>query len=118
MISKTLLDPDPLKSRVLVPRLEVAIVSVHRSAPMEKCPECLSLRGPLGDTPPIRNTTLMGPCKDPKGPNTKVSSAKGHFCAYPRQAYRPRENMVGVNVVLAEFIKIKNGLYKSCGIVF
>ena len=25
-------------------------------------------------------------------------------------------NMVGVNMVLAEFVKFKHGLYKSCGI--
>ena len=31
---------------------------------------------------------------------------------------RPRENMVGVNMVLAEFVKFKHGLYNSCGIVF
>ena len=29
---------------------------------------------------------------------------------------RRRENMVGVNMVLAEFVKFKHGLYKSCGI--
>ena len=29
---------------------------------------------------------------------------------------RRRENMVGVNMVLAEFVKFKRGLYKSCGI--
>ena len=27
---------------------------------------------------------------------------------------RRRENMVGVNMVLAEFVKFKHGLYKSC----
>ena len=31
-------------------------------------------------------------------------------------ADRRRENMVGVNMVLAEFVKLKHGLYKSCGI--
>ena len=30
---------------------------------------------------------------------------------------RRRENMVGVNMVLAEFVRFKHGLYKSCGIV-
>ena len=29
---------------------------------------------------------------------------------------RRRENMVGVNMVLAEFVKFEHGLYKSCGI--
>ena len=29
---------------------------------------------------------------------------------------RRRENMVGVSMVLAEFVKFKHGLYKSCGI--
>ena len=28
----------------------------------------------------------MGPCKAPKGTNTKVTSAEGHFCAYPTEA--------------------------------
>ena len=28
---------------------------------------------------------------------------------------RRRENMVGVNMVLAESVKFKHGLYKSCG---
>ena len=31
---------------------------------------------------------------------------------------RPRENMVGVNMVLAELVKFKHGLYKSCGIEY
>ena len=30
-------------------------------------------------------------------------------------ACRRRLNMVGVNMVLAEFVKFKHGLYKSCG---
>ena len=29
---------------------------------------------------------------------------------------RRRENMLGVNMVLAEFVKFKHGLYRSCGI--
>ena len=29
---------------------------------------------------------------------------------------RRRENMVGVSMVLAEFVEFKHGLYKSCGI--
>ena len=37
----------------------------------------------LGGHPPIRNKVFMGPCKASKGTNTKVTSAKGHFCAYP-----------------------------------
>ena len=55
----------------------------HRSAPKEKCPQCLSLWGPLGDTPPIRNRIFLGPCTAPNGTNTKVTSAKGQFCAHP-----------------------------------
>ena len=43
----------------------------------------LSLWGPLGDTPSIRNKIFLGPYKAPKGTNTKATSAKGHFCAYP-----------------------------------
>ena len=56
----------------------------HSSAPKQKCPWRLSLWGPLGHTPPFRNQLFMGPCKAPKGTDTKVTSAKGHFCAYPR----------------------------------
>ena len=33
--------------------------------------------GPLGDTPPSRDKLFMGPCKAPKGTDTKVTSAKG-----------------------------------------
>ena len=29
------------------------------------------LRGPLGDAPPLRNRTSLGPCKAPEGTNTK-----------------------------------------------
>ena len=35
-----------------------------------------------------------------------------------RHSTRPRENMVGANMVLAESVKFKHGLCKSCGIVF
>ena len=35
---------------------------------------------------------------------------------YCRCRYRRRENMVGVNRVLAESVKFKHGLYKSYGI--
>ena len=31
----------------------------------------------------MRNKRFMGPCKAPKGSNTKVTLAKGPFCAYP-----------------------------------
>ena len=34
----------------------------------------------------------------------------------PSPSSRRRENMVGVNMVLAEFIKFKHALYKSYGI--
>ena len=44
----------------------------------------MSLLAPLGDTPLSRNDIRMGPFKAPKGTNTNVTSAKGHFCAYPR----------------------------------
>ena len=33
----------------------------------------------------------MGPCKASKGTNTKVTSAKGHFCAYPI-AFLPKQS--------------------------
>ena len=32
----------------------------------------------------------MGPWKAPEGTNTKVTSAKGHFCAYPMGDFRAR----------------------------
>ena len=36
--------------------------------------------------PPLRTKIFLGPCKAPKGTNTKVASAKGHhFRAYPIQ---------------------------------
>ena len=38
------------------------------------------------------------------------------FATVGFQTFRPRENMVGVNMVLAESVKFKHGLYKSCGI--
>ena len=31
---------------------------------------------------------------------------------------RRREHLVGVNMVLAEFVKFKHGLYKSCGLIW
>ena len=65
------------------PRRPSSMSMKRRSAPKEKCPWYFSLLGPLGDTPSIRNTMFVGPCKVPKGTNTKVTSAKGPFCAYP-----------------------------------
>ena len=56
----------------------------HRSAPKEKRPWRLSLWGPLGETPPIRNHIFLDPPEAPEGTNTRVTSAKGHFYAYPR----------------------------------
>ena len=41
---------------------------------------------PLGDTPPTRSRKFAGPCKAPKGINTQVTSAQGHFRAYPKYA--------------------------------
>ena len=58
----------------------------HRSAPKQKCPWYLSLWGPLGDTPPIRNIPFLGPCKAPEGTTTQVTSAKCIFCAYSASA--------------------------------
>ena len=53
----------------------------------------------------------------------RISSPPATVWPAARLALRPRpsrrcENMVGVNMVLAEFIRLKHGLYKSCGIVF
>ena len=58
---------------------------------------------------------LMGPYRalQGQGTDTKVTSAKGP----PARLIRRRENMVGVNMVLAELAKFEHGLYKSCGIV-
>ena len=50
-----------------------------------------------------------------------------HYCSGPPRGGRPsarrapgracrrRVNMVGVNMVLVEFVKFKHGLYRSCG---
>ena len=61
----------------------------HRSAPKEKGPQCLPLWGPLGDTPTLREQPILVPYKAPKGTNTEVTSAKGHFCAYPNNYPSP-----------------------------
>ena len=45
---------------------------------------------PLGDTPSIINSIIfLGPYEAPKGTNTKVTSAKGHLCAYPKRYGQP-----------------------------
>ena len=64
----------------------------HRSAPEERCSWCLSLWGPLGDTHPVRNIILMGPCNDPSETNTKVTSAKGRLCTCPTWRVALRDN--------------------------
>ena len=39
------------------------------------------------------------------------------YCSITVPCYnRRRVNMVGVNMVLAEYVKFKHGLHKSCGI--
>ena len=49
-----------------------------------------------------------------RGPGARaLRRPKGAAKACP---CRRRENMVGVNMVLAEFVKFKHGLHKSCGI--
>ena len=60
----------------------------HRSAPKEKWPWCLSLGGPLGDTPSIRSDIFLGPYKDPWGTNAKVASAptRAMLTGWGRQA--------------------------------
>ena len=42
---------------------------------------------PRGNTPPIRNKPSMGPCKAPEGTKTKVTLAKGRFCAHPHPCF-------------------------------
>ena len=59
------------------------ITCITEVPPKEKRSECLSLWGPLGDTPPIRNNMFLGPCEAPEVTNTKVTSAKAPFRAYP-----------------------------------
>ena len=48
--------------------------------------------------------------------NNHIISDRSGRTPRARAQDRRRENMVGVNMVLAEFIKFKRGLYKSCGI--
>ena len=44
----------------------------------------VSLRGPLGDTPSLRNRTFLDSDEAPKGTTTKVTSAnRSPPCAYP-----------------------------------
>ena len=38
----------------------------------------------------------MGPCEAPKGTNTKVTSAKGHFCAYPSRGSRSKSARIAL----------------------
>ena len=40
-------------------RRALVLSTKHRSAPKERCPSCLSLWGPLGDAPPIRNNVMI-----------------------------------------------------------
>ena len=49
---------------------------------------------------------------------TRPSSPSSGRTSWPAPIGRSRrrENMVGVNMALAEFVKFKHGLYKSCGI--
>ena len=44
---------------------------------------------------------FLGPCKNPKGTNTKVTSAKGHFCAYPNHVVTVPETPVHSTQVCA-----------------
>ena len=39
---------------------------------------------PWGTPLQVEINYFMGPCNAPKGTNPKVTSAKGHFCAYPK----------------------------------
>ena len=38
---------------------------------------------PWGTSLPLETRQSWAPLKTPEGTNTKVTSAKGHFCAYP-----------------------------------
>ena len=46
----------------------------HRSAPKEQSPECSSM---------LEASYSRAPIETPMGTNTKVTSAKGRFCASP-----------------------------------
>ena len=39
----------------------------------------------------LPDETFMGPCEAPEGTNTKVASARGHFCAYLNKEGRLRK---------------------------
>ena len=56
-----------------------AEVPLRRSA-LHVCPR----GGPWGTPLQLDISLFMGSCKAPKRTNTKVTSAKGHFCAYPK----------------------------------
>ena len=56
----------------------------HTSVPKEKCPLVFVPVGtPGGTPPPVRSKTPPGPHPACYGTNTEVTSAKGHFRAYP-----------------------------------
>ena len=137
--------------------------------PKEKCPQCLSPWGSLGDTPPgtvsfhnfksqnfklsvsnpknkyvadvsvlsrisncqglgrknkheilktdRTNKTLLGACKAPKGTNTKVTSAKGHFCAYPNYKSSP-ESLLYVSVILIVSLSLFLSVFHVLSLLF
>ena len=47
---------------------------------------------------------------------TSLSSRSCLSLRFPDAGTGRRENMVGVNMLLAEFVRFKHGLYKPCGI--
>ena len=54
-----------------------------RECPSGEVPLVFVPVGTPGGHPPMRNKRFLGPYKAPKGTDTKVTSAKGRFCAYP-----------------------------------
>ena len=55
------------------------------------------------------NSSNSNNCNHSNNSNNIIAASGG------RRGGRRRVNMVGVNMVLAEFMKSKHGLYKSCG---
>ena len=77
-------------------------VPLRRSA-LSVCP----WGDPWDTPPPNRNQWFMGPCKAPLGTNTKVTSAKGQFCAHPSTIYMCLFiDMVNIVIIISLLLRI------------
>ena len=82
----------------------------------QKCPsgEVPLVFVPVGTPGAHPNETLLGPNKAPKGTNTKVTSAKGHFSACPthevRQQASQSERLVELIVSLRLLLSLSSSL--------